>query len=204
MGEYTLANTAAVIDASIQKVAGADTTPKDISPLMVTSGGVKAYVDTQDTALETQINNLESEVANLSPVTISTCSLSKAANTTNDNIVFSGLTKRFGSDDTIHQLVISSTYVLKTPTAGVSVVSVNATINDPDDDANDNYILSLYADSGLIAQIRTADSFTTTIYQLCFSGYFFQNSTITMSVGRLSGASTGYSVTGGITCVNYQ
>jgi len=47
MAEYTLTNTAAVVDASIQKVAGANTTPTDGSPLMVTSGGVKAYVDTE-------------------------------------------------------------------------------------------------------------------------------------------------------------
>ena len=53
MGEYTLSNSAAVVDASIQKVAGADTTPRDISPLMVTSGGVKAYVDTQISAINT-------------------------------------------------------------------------------------------------------------------------------------------------------
>ena len=45
MAEYTLTNSAAVVDASIQKVANADTTPTDLSPLMVTSGGVKAYVD---------------------------------------------------------------------------------------------------------------------------------------------------------------
>ena len=55
MAEYTLTNSAAVVDASIQKVANANTTPTDLSPLMVTSGGVKAYVDAQDTALETQI-----------------------------------------------------------------------------------------------------------------------------------------------------
>tara|TARA_R110000772_G_scaffold57632_3_gene130362 strand:- start:184 stop:792 length:609 start_codon:yes stop_codon:yes gene_type:complete len=46
MAEYTLTNSAAVVDASIQKVANATTTPTDGSPLMVTSGGVKNYVDT--------------------------------------------------------------------------------------------------------------------------------------------------------------
>lgn len=55
MAEYTLTNTAAVVDASIQKVANADTTPIDSSPNMVTSGGVKAFVDAADTALEAQI-----------------------------------------------------------------------------------------------------------------------------------------------------
>jgi hypothetical protein len=58
MGEYTLSNSAAVVDASIQKVAGATTTPIDGSPLMVTSGGVKAYVDTAVTSLNTTVANL--------------------------------------------------------------------------------------------------------------------------------------------------
>ena len=75
MAEYTLTNSAAVVDASIQKVAGADTTPSSGSPLMVTSGGVKAYVDTQDTALEAQILAIESEIQN----TTTAVSLERAA-----------------------------------------------------------------------------------------------------------------------------
>ena len=62
MPEYTLTNTAAVVDASIQKVANATTTPTDSSPLMVTSGGVKAYVDTQVGPLETDVIALQSSV----------------------------------------------------------------------------------------------------------------------------------------------
>ena len=62
MAEYTLTNSAAVVDASIQKVANATTTPSSGSPLMVTSGGVKAYVDTQDNALEAQILAIESRL----------------------------------------------------------------------------------------------------------------------------------------------
>tara|TARA_R110000803_G_scaffold41983_2_gene90126 strand:- start:2218 stop:2844 length:627 start_codon:yes stop_codon:yes gene_type:complete len=64
MAEYTLTNTAAVVDASIQKVANATTTPLDGDPNMVTSGGVKAYVDDQNTALEAQILAIESELQN--------------------------------------------------------------------------------------------------------------------------------------------
>ena len=45
MSEYTLSNSAAVIDAAISSVAGADATPTDGSQNMVTSGGVKTYVD---------------------------------------------------------------------------------------------------------------------------------------------------------------
>lgn len=47
MPEYTLSNPAAVIDAAISSVAGADNTPTASSQNMVTSGGVKNYVDNQ-------------------------------------------------------------------------------------------------------------------------------------------------------------
>ena len=55
MSTYTLNNSATDIDDALQKVVAVTTTPLDGNPNMVTSGGVKAYVDTQDTALETQI-----------------------------------------------------------------------------------------------------------------------------------------------------
>jgi hypothetical protein len=55
MATYTLNNSAGDIDDALQKVVAVTTTPLDGNPNMVTSGGVKAYVDTQDTALEAQI-----------------------------------------------------------------------------------------------------------------------------------------------------
>jgi hypothetical protein len=45
MPEYTLSNSAAIIDSSITRVASADTTPIANSQSMVTSGGVKAALD---------------------------------------------------------------------------------------------------------------------------------------------------------------
>jgi len=65
MSTFTLTNSAGDIDSALQKVVSATTTPTDLSPLMVTSGGVKAYVDTQDTALETSIVAVEADVAAL-------------------------------------------------------------------------------------------------------------------------------------------
>jgi len=65
MSTYTLNNTATDIDSALQKVVAVTTTPVDGNPNMVTSGGVKAYVDTQDTALETSIVAVEADVAAL-------------------------------------------------------------------------------------------------------------------------------------------
>lgn len=47
MPTYTLSNTAADIDSAITRVASADTTPTDASQNMVTSGGVKGYIDNE-------------------------------------------------------------------------------------------------------------------------------------------------------------
>ena len=49
MNDYTLSNSAGVIDSAITRVALADTQPTPNSANMVTSGGVKQYVDDQIT-----------------------------------------------------------------------------------------------------------------------------------------------------------
>jgi hypothetical protein len=59
MPEYTLSNSAAVIDAAISSVVGADNTPTATSQNMVTSGGVKNYVDTKVDALDFRIDGVE-------------------------------------------------------------------------------------------------------------------------------------------------
>jgi len=65
MSTFTLTNSAADIDSALQKVVSATTTPTDLSPLMVTSGGVKAYVDTE-IANNPATATLTTEVAELS------------------------------------------------------------------------------------------------------------------------------------------
>tara|TARA_B110000977_G_C10916155_1_gene431213 strand:+ start:140 stop:739 length:600 start_codon:yes stop_codon:yes gene_type:complete len=58
MATYTLNNSAGDIDDALQKVVAVTTTPLDGNPNMVTSGGVKAYVDTAVTSLNTTVANL--------------------------------------------------------------------------------------------------------------------------------------------------
>tara|TARA_R110000782_G_scaffold264641_1_gene357911 strand:- start:347 stop:946 length:600 start_codon:yes stop_codon:yes gene_type:complete len=76
MAEYTLTNSAAVVDASIQKVANATTTPLDGNPNMVTSGGVKAYVDTAVISLNTTVANLADIVTGFNTASILDSSVS--------------------------------------------------------------------------------------------------------------------------------
>jgi len=88
MSTYTLNNSAGDIDDALQKVVAVTTTPLDGNPNMVTSGGVKAYVDAQDTALETQVNNLSSIVTGFNTASIldSTISVTSANRVTSINV----------------------------------------------------------------------------------------------------------------------
>jgi len=62
MSEYTLSNSAAVIDAAISSVAGADNTPTASSQNMVTSGGVRNYVDTAIAGVDVDTSAIEADV----------------------------------------------------------------------------------------------------------------------------------------------
>ena len=65
MSEYTLSNSAAVIDAAISSVAGADNAPTANSQNMVTSGGVKNYVDTAIAGVDADTAAIEADVLEL-------------------------------------------------------------------------------------------------------------------------------------------
>jgi hypothetical protein len=66
MANYILNNTAADVNIAIGQVLNADATPIFNSSQLVTSGGVKVYVDTQIGPLETRISAIESELQNTS------------------------------------------------------------------------------------------------------------------------------------------
>lgn len=65
MSSYTLSNNAADIDAAISSVVGADAIPTGGSQNMVTSGGVKAYVDGLTNGLNPRLNAVEADVLEL-------------------------------------------------------------------------------------------------------------------------------------------
>ena len=202
MSTYTLNNSATDIDSALQKVVSADTTPRDISPLMVTSGGVKAYVDTQDTALETSISTIQSELDTL-VVSVSTSGIST---TSSSAVQFTTPNFVTGVQDAAHNLKRQSTSEMRAPTGGVSMLSVNATLKDRDKDTNDNFTLNLLINDVLVARTTTPNQSdgNTTYANLCYSSYVLPNSKIKMSISRLSSASGGSIDTGNMTCVNYQ
>jgi hypothetical protein len=65
MSNFILNNTAEEVNSSIVKVVNATTSPLDDNPNMVTSGGVKAYVDTQISSLNPRLTAAESDITAL-------------------------------------------------------------------------------------------------------------------------------------------
>jgi hypothetical protein len=66
MAEYTLTLTAAEIDIALNRVTNPDQAPLFNSEELVTSGGVKNYVDTQVSSFGPRISAIESELQNTS------------------------------------------------------------------------------------------------------------------------------------------
>ena len=195
MAEYTLTNTAAVVDASIQKVANATTSPLDGSPLMVTSGGVKAYVDDQISSIPiTQIGVITSvsrsvvDGSNGTGVTLPSLSAP---------VVTSG-----SVDQPTHVLSSQSSTVLTTPSQGTSVIHVSVIFVDTDSSSGDSYVFSLLINGDYIASIDPTIN-NNTPYLLNFTGYVPPSSTVTFRITAYSGA-TERTINGDITCVNYQ
>ena len=69
MNDYTLSNSAGVIDSAITRVASADTQPTSNSANMVTSGGVKQYVDDQITTRQAPLTPLQGTTFNFTTQT---------------------------------------------------------------------------------------------------------------------------------------
>lgn len=89
MSSYTLSNNAADIDAAISSVVGADAIPTGGSQNMITSGGVRAYVDGLVTPIQADIADLKNVTVTRRPISSPTL----AACTQNGGIkyIYAGL-----------------------------------------------------------------------------------------------------------------
>jgi len=140
MAEYTLTNSAAVVDASIQKVAGADTTPTDISPLMVTSGGVKAYVDTAIAGVDVDTSAIEADVAALKT---KVARYSRTANTFYSGTSIIQLTED-SDPDNIGTVLTSGTYDGGVRVSeGIYLITCIGEFYEDDGDNNDYFLVNL-------------------------------------------------------------
>ena len=76
MSSYTLANTAAEIDSAITRVSSADAVPTANSQSMVTSGGVKTYLDSELATMGVRVGNLEANSGNTNVIAALTTPIS--------------------------------------------------------------------------------------------------------------------------------
>tara|TARA_R110002074_G_scaffold400237_1_gene595257 strand:- start:21 stop:536 length:516 start_codon:yes stop_codon:yes gene_type:complete len=171
---------------------------------MVTSGGVKAYVDTAVTPLNTDVSELETKVDTLKVVSISTAGASSSTST--NSVAFTTANFVTGVEDVAHNLERASTYKMKTPTGGVSMLSVNISFIDQDDSTDDVYTLTLYIDNTVVAQTTTSGVRSSVYANLCYNSYVLPNKEIKATFVSVSGAHTSYRqiTAGSMTCVNYQ
>lgn len=109
MSSYTLTNNASDIDSALSRVVAAETVPSTGSQNMVTSGGVKNYVDTEVNALDSRVTTAESDISALQARTARVARYSRTANTfyTSSSIV--QLTED-SDPDNIGTVLTSGTY----------------------------------------------------------------------------------------------
>ena len=109
MSNFILNNTAEEVNSAIGKVAGADNTPTDISPLMVTSGGVKAYVDSQVSAVDSRVTATEADISALQGARIAVATYSRTAYTSYSNTTNLVLSESYDPEN-IGTVLTSGTY----------------------------------------------------------------------------------------------
>ena len=174
MATFTLTNSAGDIDSALQKVVSATTTPTDGSPLMVTSGGVKAYVDTQDAALETQIlaNTTAIASSGLKAATLSAASGYKYWYDTNLYIPF---TEQNDPDN----LISVTSGVITLQSAGTYLISIEGLLQESDGDPADYWIVQLKKGSSVQKQVKVDEG---TIELSYVQVSFVANTTTTFSV----------------------
>jgi hypothetical protein len=152
MPEYTLSNSAAVIDAAISSVAGADNTPTATSQNMVTSGGVKNYVDTAIAGVDTDTSVIEADIAALQTTVNSffpSATLTLPTTTYYSSTVVTGWVE--SDPNGFINFTGSSTFSLNTNTAekaGLYSATLVLTANDSDT-GSDAFMLEFYRNGAL-------------------------------------------------------
>ena len=176
MAEYTLTNSAAVVDASIQKVANADTTPSSGSPLMVTSGGVKSYVDTADTALEAQIlaNTTAIAGSGLKTATLTAADGSKYYNDNSANF-YIPFTEEYDPND----IISVSSGVVTLTSVGTYLISIDGTLQETDGDPADFWVAEVKKGSAVQKSVKVNENTVAFNYIRVF---VVPNTTTTFSV----------------------
>jgi hypothetical protein len=215
MAEYTLTLTAAEIDIALNRVNNPDLAPLLNSGELVTSGGVKNYVDTQVSALSNTVDTV------FASTNVQTSKSDFTAGVATNTYTYSsfGAVQANETNDSNRTLTISGSSAVA-PSSGLSLVSYYATIVDNDSDVYDNYEVLVLINGTYADQLQTGRYFssgvantyglivnpsTTGTYVLQGSAILAPNSTIQFRTITRSGANTGqFSCSGNVTVLNFN
>lgn len=140
MSNYELALTAGEIDIALQKAHNPDTSPQATNNL-VTSGGVKTYVDGEVSTFDTRISAVEADVAAAASIKVAT--YSRTASTSYGTAAIVQLAESYDPNN-IGAVVTSGTYDGGVRvSAGTYLINCTGAFNETDKDLYDYYTVIL-------------------------------------------------------------
>jgi hypothetical protein len=143
MPSYTLTNNASDIDSALSRVVAAETVPSTGSQNMVTSGGVKNYVDTEVTGLDSRVTTAESDISALQAATIGVARYSRTAITYYYNTGIVQLTED-SDPENIGTVLTSGTYDGGVRVSGGTyLMTCSGEFYESDSDNNDYFLVNL-------------------------------------------------------------
>ena len=143
MPSYTLTNNASDIDSALSRVVAAETVPSTGSQNMVTSGGVKNYVDTEVAGLDSRLTTAETDITALQAATVRVAGYSRAANTLYSSTSIIQLTED-SDPDNIGTVLTSGTYDGGVRVnGGTYLITCTGEFYEDDGDNNDYFLVNL-------------------------------------------------------------
>ena len=142
MANFILDNTASDINTALGKVLSPDTSPTQTDAL-VTSGGVKTYVDNAVDGLNTRVTTTESDISALQTATVRVARYSRSANTYYSGTSIVQLTED-SDPDNIGTVLTSGDYDGGVQVgAGTYLITCIGEFYEDDGDNNDYFLVNL-------------------------------------------------------------
>jgi hypothetical protein len=143
MSSYTLTNNASDIDSALSRVVAAETVPSTGSQNMVTSGGVKNYVDTEVTGLDSRVTTAESDISALQAATLGVARFTRLTDTAYPSTSIIQLSED-SDPQNIGTVLTSGTYDGGVRVSGGTyLITCTGEFSEDDGDNNDYFLVNL-------------------------------------------------------------